>query len=146
MKRSILATILSIATFSTVLLPYSEADATRWQSRREGWLAGRAMKAEGYRLTDATTGFLGYRRSTFVKVYMFKGVETGIFVAGCQDAKRIGIDIYDPKGLHVTSDNRPTHRPYQHIKPGMTGWYWVRINMVESTPNGAHYSVVLGNK
>ncbi|MEO1266700.1 MAG: hypothetical protein AAFX99_01290, partial [Myxococcota bacterium] len=116
------------------------------QARREAWLAGRAMKAEGYRLTDASTGFLGYRRSTFVKVYMFKGVETGIFVAGCKDAKRIGIDIYNPKGTYIASDNRPTHRPYQHLKPGMTGWYWIRVNMVESTPNGAHYSVVLGNK
>ena len=146
MKRTLPAIIVMLATVLTVLMPYHEAQATRYAARHEAWLAGQAMRTDGYRLTDAAVGFLGYRRNTFVKIYMFAGVETGVFVAGCKDAFRLGIDIYDPTGRYISSDNRAKHRPYQHVSPKTTGWYWVRINMNDSTNNGAHYSVVLGTK
>jgi len=146
MKRTLPAIVVILATFLTVLMPYNEAHATRYNARSEAWVAGQAMRNDGYRLTDAAVGYLGYKRSTFVKIYMFAGVETGLFVAGCKDAQRIGIDVYDPKGIFISSDNRPDHRPYLHVSPKSTGWYWVRVNMNDSTKNGAHYSVVLGTR
>lgn len=145
-SRTVSSVLVLFAVLVTTLLPYQEAHATRWEARREAWLAGRALQSDSYRLTDQTIGYLGYRKNTFVKVYMFAGVPTGVFVAGCKDAYRIGIDIYDPQGRYLGSDNRATHRPYQHVNPGLTGWYWIRVHMNDATKNGAHYAVVMGTK
>ncbi|MBI4225478.1 MAG: hypothetical protein HY617_04115 [Candidatus Sungbacteria bacterium] len=135
------------AIFVLFLIGIPKAQATKEQANDSAEAIAVALKVLGYQFVTKDDGFL--KPGGIIEIYAT--LETGkvytIVAGGCDDAYDIDIAVFDENNYFIGKDT--TTKPLAivpHIAPRWTGMFKIIINMHRSTPDGAHYVVMIGSK
>lgn len=130
------------------LLPAPEARATSASALSTAIEAATALEVM-YGLTvtrdSVAGGLLRPGQRELRSVFLVRGVTYVIVAGGCTDAHDVDMALFDAAGTLIIAD--PSEEPYAvgAITAPYTGEYIFLVSMAKSTPNGAHWVVVMGN-
>ncbi|MCP5535285.1 MAG: hypothetical protein H7A51_03510 [Akkermansiaceae bacterium] len=142
MKKLLVPALALLAIF---LAPSAEATTTEAKGR--ALKIAQALKKQGISFrNDYWHGLLRKGGSTTIKTTLKAGTEYVLVGGGCSDAYDVDIILYDENMNEVGRDTKVDAVPVVRVKPKWSGTFYIKMQMSNSTYNGAHYALIIGYK
>ena len=137
--------LLILAMAAVLMAP--AADATTAEAKNRATRIANALKKQNIQFRDKYWhGLLRYKASTTIKTTLKAGTQYVLVGGGCSDARDIDIVVYDENWNEVGRDTKVDAVPVVRVKPKWSGTFHVKVQMSNSTRNGAHYALIIGYK
>ncbi|MCB9730617.1 MAG: hypothetical protein H6746_19255 [Deltaproteobacteria bacterium] len=138
-------TFCSIVFVAMLCLTWAgSASATTRSSHQTAYGHLVALGLMGYQdLTGGDDGYLPRGRSVLRSVYLAEGEVYGVVAGGCDDAHDVDVEVFTPSGRRLASDVTHDRAAAVKIVAPVSGLYTVRVTMFASTPDGAHWSLLV---
>lgn len=125
----------------------SPAEATTAQAKSRAYKIASVLKKKGLKFrNDYWHGLLKRKGSTTIKTTLKKNTKYVLIGGGCGDAYDVDIILYDENGKEVTRDTKVDAVPIVYVTPKWSGTFYIKVQMANSTRNGAHYALIVGYK
>lgn len=136
---------LILALAGIMLAP--AAEATTAQAKAKAYKIAQALKKQNISFRDNYWhGLLKYKGSTTIKTTLKAGTQYVLVGGGCNDAYNVDIIVYDENWNEVGRDTKNDTVPIVRVKPKWSGTFHIKVQMANSTRNGAHYALIIGYK
>ncbi|MBK1829205.1 hypothetical protein JIN77_00565 [Verrucomicrobiaceae bacterium R5-34] len=130
-----------------VTLITSAAQATTEEAQNRANRIAKALKKQNIQFREKYWhGLLKYKGSTTIKTTLKAGTQYVLVAGGCEDARDIDIIVYDENWNEVGRDTKVDAVPVVRVKPKWSGNFHIKVQMSNSTRNGAHYALIIGYK
>lgn len=138
MRRfGILMVISLLAWFS------ANVQATTLEAKEEAWAMALMLLAKGIAVNDAYShGYLGRGESTVYELYLHADTTYHFIAGGCYDAYDVDIVVGDSNRRILARDTDTDKHAVVQVKPRRSGYYYVAVQMSNSTSDGAHYALL----
>jgi hypothetical protein len=142
MKKRMIPTLALLFLFLTPAV-----EATTSQAKGRAYRIASALKKQGVSFrNDYWNGLLRYKRSTTIKTTLKANTQYVLVAGGCSDAYDVDIIVYDENMNEICRDTKVDAGPVVRVTPKQSGTFYIKVKLVNSTRNGAHYALLVGYK